>query len=61
MKQMEAMFEARKRQAVEKARRMPFVPGRGGQTGPSAPLQLKGNESSRQIADMLWDGFGTGT
>lgn len=54
MKQLEAMFEARKRAAVEKARRMPFVPGRGGQASPSQPLQFKGNESPAQIAEALW-------
>lgn len=55
MKQLESLFESRKRSALERARQMPFVPGRGGQAGPSSPLQLKGNESSRQIADMLWN------
>lgn len=62
MKQLEGLFEARKRASLERARRQPFIPGRGGQTGPSAPIQLKPNASPREIADLLWEaGNGSGT
>lgn len=62
LKQLETYFEARKRAALEKARRVPFVPGRGGNGGPSNPLQIKGNASPREIAELLWNnGEGTGT
>jgi hypothetical protein len=62
MKQIESFFEARKKSQLEKARRQPFIPGRGGQAGPSSPIQLKPNASPREIADMLWNGGdGSGT
>jgi hypothetical protein len=54
MKQMEEFFEGRRRQAIERNRRMPFVPGRGGQGGPSKPLEFAGNASAREITDQMW-------
>jgi hypothetical protein len=62
MKQLENLFEARKRSAIDRARKVPFVPGRGGSAGPSKPLQLKGNESPKDLANLLWDDAnGSGT
>lgn len=55
MKQIESFFEARRRAAIEKARRQPFVPGRGGQTGPSKPIQMKPDATPREIAELLWN------
>lgn len=48
--------ESRKTQA-EQARRLPFVPGRGGNGSPSRPLnQNMSKMSARQIADAMWPG-----
>jgi hypothetical protein len=54
MSQLEQFFEARKRQAVERNRRMPFVPGRGGAASPSKPLEFAGNASAREITEQMW-------
>lgn len=62
LKQIEAVFEARKRSQLESSRRQPFVPGRGGQAGPSRPLQIRPNASPREVAELLWnDTNGSGT
>lgn len=34
-----------------------FVPGRGGNAGPNKPIQLKGSESPKDLADKLWEQF----
>lgn len=57
MKQLEALFEARKRSQLEQSRRLPFVPGRGGNTGPTNPMNLKPSATSREVADALWGGW----
>ncbi len=57
-KQINSIIDAQRRSQLEAARRSPFVPGKGGQTGPNAPLQLKGNESAKQLADNLWGQWG---
>jgi hypothetical protein len=52
-------FEAERQAKLRAARPQPFVPGKGGNAGPSKPLQFKGNETSAEIADALfgtWDG-----
>lgn len=62
MKQLENLFEARKRNALERARRQPFVPGQGGKAGPSAPLQVRGDMSPKEFAEQMfksWDSPGT--
>lgn len=46
--------ESERQEKVERARRTPFVPGKGGQTGPSKPLAIKSNSSARDIADELF-------
>ena len=51
-------IEEQRQAKVNGARKQPFIPGKGGNTGPSKPLTLKGNESSKDIADMLWNQFG---
>jgi len=48
-------LEGARQAKVNAARKTPFVPGRGGHANPSKPLQFKGGESARQMADELWD------
>lgn len=54
MKQIEAFVEAKRRQAVQAAKRPPFVPGKGGQANPSRPVQLKPNATPKEVADALF-------
>lgn len=51
------IVEAQRQAKLNAARKERFVPGKGGNTGPSRPLQFKGNESARDIADSLWKEF----
>jgi len=53
--QIERAFEARRQAALDRNRKIPFVPGKGGNAGPRSPLQFKGNESPNEVADSLWD------
>lgn len=48
------VFESQRNAKLNAARKVPFVPGKGGQTGPSKPLQFKGNESAKEITEALW-------
>jgi hypothetical protein len=57
VEQVERAFEARRQKKLSEARRGVFVPGKGGQAGPSKPIQFKGNESSKEIADALFATF----
>lgn len=54
--QINKIIEGQKAQKVAAARRIPFVPGRGGQGNPSKPLEVKANATAREVADQL---FGT--
>jgi hypothetical protein len=54
---IEKAIEARKSAAVQKAKQNRFVPGKGGVTGPSKPLEFKGDASAKDIADQLWNQF----
>lgn len=53
--QIRASFESERTQALNAARKQPFVPGRGGSVGPSKPLTLDPRADSRTIADQLWN------
>jgi hypothetical protein len=53
--QLRKAMENERQAAIRKARPQPFVPGRGGSTGPSKPLEIKND--SRGAADQLWDLF----
>lgn len=52
------VMNAQRESTARKARedRM-FVPGRGGNAGPNKPIQLKGSESPKDLADKLWEQF----
>ncbi len=47
--------EAKRQASLNAARKSPFVPGRGGQAGPTRPLELDPKASARETADKLWD------
>jgi hypothetical protein len=63
VKQIEDLMERSRSAKLNAARRQPFVPGRGGNTGPSQPLKLDPRASHQQVADALWDSIqeGSGT
>jgi hypothetical protein len=42
---------------AEAARKLPFIPGQGGQAGPSKPLN-SGFKTAKQITDELWPAMG---
>jgi uncharacterized protein YukE len=50
-------IESQKAAKVAAAKRQPFIPGKGGQTGPSKPLEIKPNASAKEIAEQLWGGW----
>ena len=53
--QIEKITEARRQGKITAARRAPFLPGKGGQTGPSKPLEIKPNATSKEVAEQLWN------
>lgn len=57
VQQMRKAFEAERAAQVSAAKRPAFVPGRGGDAKPSKPLEFKGGESAKDIADKMWDLF----
>lgn len=57
VEQIRKAIEAERAAKLNAARKVPFVPGRGGQTGPSKPLTLSGKENPKDIADQLWETF----
>jgi hypothetical protein len=59
----EKTIEARKQASLQRARQNRFVPGKGGAVGPSKPIEFKGDEDPRDIANKLWEQFqpGSGT
>lgn len=54
------IFEATKAAKLAAARKQPFLPGKGGQTGPSRPFEVKADASSRDIADLMWESVRAG-
>ena len=54
-KQIQGLFDAQRQAKVDAARRSLLVPGRGGNGAASRPIGLKGHESAKETADMLWD------
>jgi hypothetical protein len=54
---LKSAWEREKTQRVNAARQQPFLPGRGGDIRPSKPMQFKGNESAKEIAEKLWPSF----
>lgn len=48
-------LETHRRTQVQAAKRLPWVPGKGGNTGPHAPMKLTGKESPRDIANQVWE------
>lgn len=54
VKQLEAYLEAKRQKALSSARRT-FVPGKGGNAGPTKPVQLDPRASAASTADALWE------
>lgn len=52
--QIEKAIEAKRAREIAAQRQNRFVPGKGGQVGPSKPLTFKGNESPKEITDALF-------
>lgn len=48
-------YDAQKAAKVQQARKSPFIPGTGGNTAPSKPLDIKANLGSKQLGAQLWD------
>lgn len=53
--QIQSIIENQRKAKVEAARRAPMLPGRGGNGSASKPIGLKGNETPKQAADLLWE------
>jgi len=51
--QIQNLVRTMDKRRAEEARRLPFVPGRGGQAGPSRPLN-SGFKTAKEITDELW-------
>lgn len=52
---IQRVIEAQRQKATQAARKVPFVPGRGGQAGPSKPFELDPKLSPKQMAEQLWN------
>lgn len=55
--QMVRVIQASQAAKVAANRKQPFIPGKGGGTGPSRGLQLDPRMSASQVADELWPMF----
>jgi hypothetical protein len=60
VEQLTKWISAQQRQKVEAARKPAFIPGRGGQAGPSKPLEVKPDSNARDLADQLFGMFAEG-
>jgi hypothetical protein len=56
--QINRIIDAQRAQKLSAARKTPFVPGRGGQSGPSKPLEVPANAAPKDVADLLWEAMG---
>jgi hypothetical protein len=55
IQQVTSAHERLRKANADAARRLPFVPGRGGNAGPSKPLALKPSNSAAEDAAALWE------
>lgn len=55
--QIQRIVESQRQAKINGARKTPFLPGKGGQTSPSKPLEIKPNASAREMADQLFNMF----
>ena len=61
-KQIETLLDGRRAAKIQANKKMPFLPGKGGQANPSKPLEIKPNATAREVADELWNaGWGSET
>lgn len=55
--QLEKIMEARRLSKIREARPKPFIPGRGGDTKPSKPLEIDPRASAKEVAERLFPLF----
>jgi hypothetical protein len=55
--EFQSLIESERAAKVAANRKPPFLPGRGGATGPTKPIQLDPRLTSHQVADQLFDLF----
>ena len=53
--QILSILDNQRKAKVEAARLTPKLPGRGGNGSASKPIGLKGNETAKEAADLLWE------
>jgi hypothetical protein len=53
--ELNKVMDAKRQAAVATARANKFVPGKGGTSGPSKPLQMDPKANPRKVADELWE------
>lgn len=56
--QLEQLQRRRNQARVDANRRQPFLPGKGGNGTAAKPIQMRGDENAREMADLLWDQIG---
>lgn len=59
--EVQSAIKAQQTAKVNAARKAPFIPGKGGNTGPSKGLEIKPDASPQEIADLLWNNGWDGT
>ena len=55
--QLTGLHEEARKAKIEQARRLPFVPGKGGNGSASRPLENLAKASAKDIADAMWPGM----
>lgn len=56
--QINRIIDAQRAQKLASARKVPFVPGKGGVSGPSRPIEVPANAAPKDVADLLWEAMG---
>lgn len=54
-KQLTGLFESGRKAQLANARKTPWVPGKAGNVGPTAPTKMSGRESPKDVADQVWE------
>lgn len=57
VEELRKAFSGERERKIREARPQPFVPGRGGNTGPTKPLEIKPGARASEIADLLFPGL----
>ena len=56
--QMQKVLQTQQTRERERARTLPWTPGRGGNTGPGKPQGLSGRETPKELADIFFAKYG---